>query len=99
MNGRCFPYTTPALVQYGETVGIRLGNVGMNAHPMHLHGHQFWVTATDGNSLAVHQIYRKNTILVGSGETYDIEFQADNPGNCHSIAIFRIIWLTISQIH
>jgi FtsP/CotA-like multicopper oxidase with cupredoxin domain len=87
MNGRCFPYTTPMSVQYGENVRIRLGNVGMNAHPMHLHGHQFWVTAADGNSLDAHQRYLKNTILVSSGETWDIEFQADNPGkwpfHCH----------------
>jgi FtsP/CotA-like multicopper oxidase with cupredoxin domain len=87
INGRCFPYTTPATVQYGEMVRIRLGNVGMNPHPMHLHGHQFWVTATDGNSLSIYQRYRKNTILVASGETYDIQFRAYNPGNwpfhCH----------------
>ncbi|WP_435162999.1 multicopper oxidase family protein [Paenibacillus glycanilyticus] len=87
MNGRCFPFTSPLPVRYGESVRIRLGNLMMNAHPIHLHGQQFVVTATDGNSLTLHNRYLKNTILVGSGETYDIEFKAHNPGNwlfhCH----------------
>ncbi|EXX89855.1 multicopper oxidase, partial [Paenibacillus darwinianus] len=49
MNGRCYPYTSPLAVKYGESVRVRLGNIGMNAHPIHLHGHQFTVTAVDGN--------------------------------------------------
>ncbi|MFX3637332.1 MAG: multicopper oxidase family protein [Candidatus Pristimantibacillus sp.] len=87
INGRCYPFTSPIPVHIGERVRIRLGNIGMNAHPMHLHGHQFWVTATDGNSLMTHQQYKKNTILVASGETYDVEFVTNNfgkwPFHCH----------------
>lgn len=87
MNGRCFPYNSPLQVRYGDHVRIRLGNLMMNAHPIHIHGHQFAVTATDGNSLAPQIRYLKNTILVGTGETYDVELQAHNPGtwvfHCH----------------
>ncbi|MBB3113418.1 FtsP/CotA-like multicopper oxidase with cupredoxin domain [Paenibacillus phyllosphaerae] len=87
MNGRCFPHTTPLEVRYGELVRIRIGNLMMNAHPIHMHGQQFVVTSTDGNSLAPQKRYLKNTILVGSGETYDVEFIAHNPGtwifHCH----------------
>jgi len=85
VNGRCFPFTTPLDVMQGETMRIRLGNIGHDAHPMHIHGHQFVITASDGNPMPV-RIF-KNTINVASGETYDIVFTANNPGNwpfhCH----------------
>jgi len=87
INGRCFPYTTPLAVRYGERVRIRLGNIGHDAHPMHIHGHQFLITATDGNPLPLQGRPIKNTVNVASGETYDIVFTANNPGNwpfhCH----------------
>lgn len=87
MNGRYFPYTTPLQVERGERVRIRLGNIGMMAHPMHLHGHQFIISASDGNSIAPANRLIKNTVLVASGETYDIEFIANNEGvwpfHCH----------------
>lgn len=87
MNGRCFPATTPLPVQCGEQVRIRLANPAMMEHPIHLHGHQFVVTAADGNRLGECARMRKNTIAISSGETWDIEFEADNPGNwpfhCH----------------
>jgi FtsP/CotA-like multicopper oxidase with cupredoxin domain len=54
---------------------------------MHFHGHEFIVAATDGNPIPVYSRLRKNTINVAPGETWDIEFQANNPGNwvfhCH----------------
>jgi FtsP/CotA-like multicopper oxidase with cupredoxin domain len=87
MNGRCFPFTTPLLVCYGEKVRIRLANIGMNPHPIHLHGHQFIVTASDGNNILYKNQLTKNTISIASGEIYDIEFIANNPGtwpfHCH----------------
>lgn len=87
MNGRSFPYTTPLITNYGEKVRIRLGNIVEDAHPIHIHGHQFKVTAEDGNTIAVNNRLLKSTILVASGETRDIEFQANNPGiwpfHCH----------------
>ncbi|WP_337098398.1 multicopper oxidase family protein [Paenibacillus sp. YIM B09110] len=87
MNGRCYPHVTPLAVKYGEYVRIRLGSIGMNAHPIHLHGHQFWVTAADGNPIQRNAQWRRNTIAVASGTTYDIEFAANNPGvwplHCH----------------
>lgn len=87
INGRCFPFTTPLAVKENENVRIRLGNIGHNSHPMHIHGHQFVVTASDGNKISTYSRLVKNTINVASGETYDIEFKANNPGNwpfhCH----------------
>lgn len=87
MNGRCFPFTTPLAVEMGENVRIRLGNIGHSAHPIHIHGHQFVVSASDGNSIPVQNRLVKTTINVASGETYDLEFKANNPGiwpfHCH----------------
>ena len=45
---------------------------------MHLHGHQFWHVAEDGNPIP--QPLRKNTIEVGPGKTQDIVVYGDNPG-------------------
>lgn len=50
INGRCFPYVTPLKIKLGENVWIRFGNFGHDAHPMHIHGHQFTVSASDGNT-------------------------------------------------
>ena len=87
INGRCFPYTTPLEVRYGENVRIRLGNIVHDAHPIHIHGHQFCITASDGNTIPVRNRLIKTTVNVASGETYDIEFKAINPGiwpfHCH----------------
>lgn len=88
INGRCFPKTSPLSVMEGERVRIRMANpASMQAHPMHIHGHQFLVVATDGNRINSCAQILKNTVQVASGETYDVEFIADNPGNwpfhCH----------------
>ena len=87
MNGRCYPYTSPLLASEGENIRIRLGNISMNSHPIHIHGHQFSVTASDGNSIYKANRLTKNTISVSPGETWDIEFLANNPGrwpfHCH----------------
>lgn len=87
MNGRSFPFTTPLYVNYGDNVRIRLGNIVEKAHPIHIHGHQFTVAAADGNKIPYHNQMLKNTVLVASGETWDIEFTANNPGiwpfHCH----------------
>jgi FtsP/CotA-like multicopper oxidase with cupredoxin domain len=87
VNGRCYPFVTPLKVKAGENVRIRLGNIVHDAHPMHIHGHQFSVSASDGNPIFGPNRLIKNTVNVASGETFDIEFKANNPGNwpfhCH----------------
>lgn len=87
MNGRCFPYTTPLIVRYCDHVRVRLGNIVEGAHPIHIHGHQYYVTAADGNTFPPNNRLLKSTINVASGETWDVEFKANNPGiwpfHCH----------------
>ena len=76
-------------VSYGDIVNIRFGNIQMHHHPIHLHGHEFKIVGADGFPIRKkNQIY-KNTILVSSEETWDIEFEARNPGiwpvHCHML--------------
>ena len=83
LNGKSGPATTPLLVKLGERVRIRLVNLGMDHHPMHLHGHQFYVTGTEGGRIRTTAVTPENTVLVGVAQARDIEFVADNPGDWH----------------
>ena len=52
INGKVFPSTAPLICKTGDKVRIRLGNLGAtDHHPMHIHGHHFRVTATDGEEI------------------------------------------------
>ncbi len=51
LNGRVFPATLPMVVKTGQRVRIRVGNLSMVEHPMHLHGHHFEVSGTDGGPI------------------------------------------------
>lgn len=87
INGKAYPDTHPLSIRYGEKVRLRLGNISMDSHPMHFHGHDFSVTAVDGNAIPSPARLKRNTINVAPGETWNIEFLANNPGNwvfhCH----------------
>ena len=90
LNGRAFPDTEPLKVKEGERVRIRMINGGTSTiHPMHLHGHQFKVVAVDGNPVPEAAQLTRNTQPIHPGETYDIEFIANNPGtwlfHCHEL--------------
>src|SRR6266571_5157062 len=86
-NGKSGPATTPLIVRHGERVRIRLINLGMDHHPIHLHGHQFVVTGTEGGRQPQSTWGPGNTVLVGVAQSRDIEFVATNPGDwmlhCH----------------
>jgi len=83
MNGKAGPDITPMLVKLGERVRIRLVNLGMDHHPIHLHGHQFYVTGTEGGRIRTTAIIPENTVLVGVAQARDIEFVANNEGDWH----------------
>ena len=82
-NGKAGPATTPILVKLGERVRIRLVNLGMDHHPIHLHGHQFYVTGTEAGRIQTTTVQPENTVLVGVAQARDIEFVANNPGDWH----------------
>jgi FtsP/CotA-like multicopper oxidase with cupredoxin domain len=88
MNAKAFPGTEPLVAKTGDRVRIRLGNLGaMDHHPIHLHGHYFKVTATDGGRIPLSAQWPESTVLVAVGTTRDIELIADAPGDwpfhCH----------------
>ncbi|WP_059358656.1 multicopper oxidase family protein [Parachlamydia acanthamoebae] len=86
-NSVLYPMTESLVVKTGDRVRIRLANVMMNSHPIHLHGHEFTVTRKGAKRLPLSAQYTENTVNVAPGETRDIEFIADNPGDwafhCH----------------
>jgi len=85
---KVFPATSPLVAKRGDRVRIRLGNLGaMDHHPIHLHGYQFRIAATDGGRIPEAGQWPETTVLVPVGSTRDIEFVADQPGDwafhCH----------------
>lgn len=88
MNARCFPGTQPLIVKQNDRVRVRLGNLSsMDHHPIHLHNYSFRITGTDGGPVPESAQYPETTVLVAVGQTRDIEFVADAPGDwamhCH----------------
>src|SRR5258708_19816616 len=47
-NGVSAPLTTPLLARLGSRVRLRIVNLGVDHHPIHLHGNHFVITATHG---------------------------------------------------
>lgn len=86
-NGKSGPACTPLIVRLGERARIRLINLGMDHHPIHLHGNTFYVTATEGGRAPKTTWRPENTALVGVAQARDIEFDAKYPGDwmlhCH----------------
>jgi FtsP/CotA-like multicopper oxidase with cupredoxin domain len=88
LNGRSAPYVTPLLVRLGSRVRIRFVNMSpIDHHPMHLHGHTFWVTGTEAGRIPESAWLPSNNVLVGVAQARDVEFIANNPGDwvlhCH----------------
>ncbi len=85
-NSKVFPAIEPIVARTGERVRIRVGNLSMWNHPIHLHGVQFHVTGGDGGRLPRSQWRTEVTEIVGVGQMRDIEFTAvagDWAFHCH----------------
>jgi manganese oxidase len=86
-NGKAGPASTPLVIRQGERVRIRFINMGMDHHPVHLHGFTFWETGREGARQQESAWTRGNTTLVGVAQARDIEFVADRLGDwmlhCH----------------
>lgn len=86
LNGQFWPEITPLMVALGQRVAIEMVNASMMAHPMHLHGHAFQVTALNGTPLAGAV---RDTVLVPPLGSVTIAFDANNPGrwafHCHNL--------------
>lgn len=75
-------------VEEGDVVKVTLTNQTEADHPMHLHGQFFYVVSRNGEALKGSPVL-KDTLNVRPGETYEVIFEADNPGNwlfhCHEL--------------
>jgi manganese oxidase len=86
-NGVSAPAITPMIARLGSRVRLRIVNLGMDHHPIHLHGNQFVQTGTEGGRAPESSWYPMNTVLVGVAQARVIEFDAKYPGSwmvhCH----------------
>jgi Putative multicopper oxidases len=85
-NSKVFPAIEPLVARAGERVRIRIGNLSMWNHPIHLHGHVFEVTGGDGGRWPRAQWQNEVTTTVSVGQVRDIEFVAtegDWALHCH----------------
>ena len=86
-NSRVFPGIDSLNVRQNDKVRIRIGNLTMTNHPMHLHGHEFLVTGTDGGPTPKSSRQYEVTADVAVGQMRQLEFIADEPGDwafhCH----------------
>jgi hypothetical protein len=70
-----------------DKVRIRVGNLTMTNHPIHLHGHEFLVTGSDGGPTPISTRTYEVTQDIAVGQMRQIEFLADEEGDwafhCH----------------
>jgi FtsP/CotA-like multicopper oxidase with cupredoxin domain len=86
-NSRVFPGIDAMPVRLGDRVRIRIGNLSMTNHPIHIHGHEFEVAGTDGGWVPRTARWPEVTTDVGVGQMRAIEFDAIAEGDwafhCH----------------
>ncbi|MES2256901.1 MAG: copper oxidase [Pseudomonadota bacterium] len=86
-NSRVFPGIDSMPVRQGDKVRIRVGNLTMTNHPIHLHGHEFFVTGTDGGWTPPASRWPEVTADVAVGQMRAVEFVATDLGDwafhCH----------------
>jgi hypothetical protein len=86
-NSRVFPGIDHLVVRKGDRVRVRVGNLSMTNHPIHMHGHHFAVTCTDGGWVPEGARWPETTIDIPVGAMRAYEFVADVPGDwalhCH----------------
>ena len=86
-NSRVFPGIDHLAVRKGDRVRVRIGNLTMTNHPIHMHGYHFAVTCTDGGCVPESARWPETTIDMPVGAMRAYDFQADVPGDwalhCH----------------
>ena len=86
-NSRAFPGIDPLVCRLDDRVRIRMGNLTMTNHPIHLHGVDFEVTGTDGGWVPKSARWPEVTTDIAVGQMRAIEFIANAPGDwafhCH----------------
>jgi FtsP/CotA-like multicopper oxidase with cupredoxin domain len=86
-NSRVFPGIDPMVVRQGDKVRVRVGNLTMTNHPIHMHGHEFEVTGTDGGWTRPESRWPEVTTDIAVGQMRAVEFTATDLGDwafhCH----------------
>ena len=86
-NSRVFPGIDHLAVRKGDRARIRVGNLTMTNHPIHMHGYDFAVTCTDGGWVPPQARWPEVTIDIPVGAMRAFEFDAIHEGDwalhCH----------------
>jgi len=85
-NSRVFPGIDPIVARTGDRVRVRVGNLTMTNHPIHMHGPHFTVTGTDGGWIPPAARWPEVTTDVAVGQMRAFEFDAvagDWAIHCH----------------
>jgi FtsP/CotA-like multicopper oxidase with cupredoxin domain len=85
INGKSYPHTEEPVLTAGKSYRLVMQNLSLDDHPMHLHRHVFDVRRVDRGAEMSGVV--KDTVLVASKTTAEVEFTANNPGrtlfHCH----------------
>ncbi len=86
-NSRVYPGIDPLVVRQGDRVRLRVGNLTMTNHPIHIHGHEFVMTGTDGGPVPKSARWPEVTCDIAVGQMRQLDFLADEVGDwafhCH----------------
>ena len=86
-NSRVFPGIDHLVCGLNEKVRVRMGNLTMTNHPIHIHGLKFEVACTDGGWVRPEARWPEVTVDIAIGQMRAVEFIADAPGDwamhCH----------------
>ena len=86
-NSRVFPGIDPLVVRKDDRVRIRIANLSMHDHPIHIHGHHYVMTGTDAGWVPESARFPETTVNVPVGMIRVMEFVANAPGDwalhCH----------------
>jgi len=86
-NSRVFPGIDPLVVAQNDRVRVRVGNLTMTNHPIHMHGYDFEVTCTDGGWVRPEARWPEVSIDIPVGAMRAYEFDAVHEGDwaihCH----------------
>ncbi|MEZ0000031.1 multicopper oxidase family protein [Sinorhizobium fredii] len=86
-NSRVFPDISPLVVSKNDHVRVRVGNLTMTNHPIHMHGYDFEVTCTDGGWIRPEARWPEVSIDIPVGAMRAYEFDAKYVGDwaihCH----------------
>jgi FtsP/CotA-like multicopper oxidase with cupredoxin domain len=86
-NSRVFPGISHLVVSKNDRVRVRVGNLTMTNHPIHMHGYDFEVTCTDGGWVRPEARWPEVSIDIPVGAMRAYEFDAKYEGDwaihCH----------------